>query len=292
MEEFKEPDTKTSSKGRTSRVSARARSVSPSLAAAIATINEKKSDLSSSRGFGTKKKETADQSFDAAMMKGHKKIKYFTNDEEGNGDQPMEVKVESSDKCQQACENEILQEKDELMCTENVSSFRDKEKDWEDSPCIEPKDTAVDNVQEEKSLLLSLSASSNGCADSAAMATEAEILPQEEKSAKIETVDDNLEVWETVIDSGFSGMAKCGAKSFDSEDTVSLGPVEEMEKVMREQNGGVKPCKSHPQLPVVKPVDLRQAVDTGMGLINQLGIEVEDISENEEDIDPGQGEKR
>lgn len=54
VEEFKEPDTKPGFKGRTSRVSARARSISPSLAAAMATMSEKKSDALSR---GSKKKK-------------------------------------------------------------------------------------------------------------------------------------------------------------------------------------------------------------------------------------------
>ena len=105
---------------------------------------------------------------------------------------------------------------------------------------------------------------------------------------KSDTPQASQEVWETVIDSGFS-VANGGSKSLNQEERISISQVEDMEKVLVEGSFDGKHSSNKLSIPGVQPVDLRQAVDKGVGLINQLGIEVEDISETEEDIDPGQG---
>lgn len=60
-----------------------------------------------------------------------------------------------------------------------------------------------------------------------------------------------------------------------------------MEKVFVEGSFDGKQLSNQFSIFGVQLVDLRQVVDKGVGLINQLGIEVEDISEIEEDIDFG-----
>ncbi|EDO45676.1 predicted protein [Nematostella vectensis] len=88
------------------------------------------------------------------------------------------------------------------------------------------------------------------------------------------------EVWETVVDSGHSGELNFGGK-----ETVS---IEEM--MGGDQEGGdtvlVEGGKAADVRGVVSKDERRQIV-LPAGSMNQLGIEVEDISENEEDIDPG-----
>ncbi|XP_067016180.1 zinc finger protein 608-like isoform X2 [Acropora muricata] len=275
VEEFKEPDTKPGFKGRTSRVSARARSISPSLAAAMATMSEKKSDALSR---GSKKKETSETAFESAASKETKtsqKSPVIENDDDSNAEDTITTVVEISDKCQQACEHDIQKEnnsrnKVEQGGDESKGKFK----------CIEDIEAAVESLEKENAL------ASDGSHD-VALSPKADSRSEVELSAISDTVKDGAkdalqttqEVWETVIDSGFS-VAKGSAKSRDL--------VEDVEKALSENCFSNKESANQLCIPGVQPVDLRQAVDAGVGLINQLGIEVEDISENEEDIDPGQ----
>lgn len=272
MEEFKEPDTKPGFKGRTSRVSARARSISPSLAAAMATMSEKKSDALSR---GSKKKETSETAFESTASKETKtsqKSPVIENDDDSNAEDTITTVVEISDKCQQACEHDIQKENNSRN---NVERDEDESKDIE---------AVVESLEKESALPL------EGSRD-VASSSKADSRSEGELSAISDTVKDGAkdalqttqEVWETVIDSGFS-VAKGTAKSRDL--------VEDVEKALSENCFSNKESANQLCIPGVQPVDLRQAVDAGVGLINQLGIEVEDISENEEDIDPGQGKQR
>lgn len=68
---------------------------------------------------------------------------------------------------------------------------------------------------------------------------------------------------------------------------ISISQVEDMEKVFGENSFSGKQFDKQFSIFGMQLVDLRQVVDIGVGFINQLGIEVEDISENEEDIDFG-----
>lgn len=272
MEEFKEPDTKPGFKGRTSRVSARARSISPSLAAAMATISEKKSDALSR---GSKKKETSETAFESTASKETKtsqKSPVIENDDDSNTEDTITTVVEISDKCQQACEHDIQKENNSRN---NVEQGEDKSKDIE---------AAVESLGKESALPLegSHDVASSSKADSRSKGELSAISDTVKDGAK-DALQTTQEVWETVIDSGFS-VAKGTAKSRDL--------VEDVEKALSENCFSNKESANQLCIPGVQPVDLRQAVDAGVGLINQLGIEVEDISENEEDIDPGQGKQR
>ena len=279
VEEFKEPDTKPGFKGRTSRVSARARSISPSLAAAMATMSEKKSDALSR---GSKKKETSETAFESTASKETKTSQNLTvidNDDDSNTEDAITTVVEISDKCQQACEHDIQKESNSRN---NVEQGEDESK--AKFKCIEDIKAAVESLEKESAL------ASEGSHD-VASSPKADLRSEVELSAISDTVKDGAkdalqttqEVWETVIDSGFS-VAKGSAKSRDL--------VEDVEKALSENCFSNKESANQLCIPGVQPVDLRQAVDAGVGLINQLGIEVEDISENEEDIDPGQGKQK
>lgn len=279
MEEFKEPDTKPGFKGRTSRVSARARSMSPSLAAAIASMNEKKSD-SSSRG--NKKRETLEPSLDGKNTKEAKisKSPIPASEEDSNMEEPVTTIVEISDKCQQACEHEIRKENRELGIdqgkqgiSDSKSGFKPIEKLETGARCVQ-----VENVTPEDANGSAVAHASLG--EPASSAAKTGEMPTASKVVIKETAQNNQEVWETVIDSGFS-VANGSGKSQDL--------VEDVEKAIQDNSLSNKQFEGQLYIPGMQPVDLRQAVDTGVGLINQLGIEVEDISENEEDIDPGQG---
>ena len=275
MEEFKEPDTKPGFKGRTSRVSARARSISPSLAAAMASMNEKKGDLLSR---GAKKKELSEPLSDSTVTKEPKTSKspITAREEDSNLEDAATTVVEISDKCQQACEHDIRKENSsqndiEQAQTESRAGFKHREE----------LETAVKSLENEKVMASednSDPASSGPDTSAAVVASETSDV---DKVGVKEPVQNSPEVWETVIDSGFS-VANGNTKSHNL--------VEDVEKALGENSFNGKQLSDRQLcIPGVQPVDLRQAVDTGVGLINQLGIEVEDISENEEDIDIGQG---
>ncbi|XP_022805026.1 uncharacterized protein LOC111342243 isoform X2 [Stylophora pistillata] len=282
VEEFKEPDTKTSFKGRTSRVSARARSVSPSLAAAIASMNEKKSE--SSRGAVNKKKEMIETCTDTTATKEAKMSESPIPSTEDASEKDTTVSfVESSDKCQQACEQDIrlendIQEKVDHIKEEN--SFQ---------PVLEEQKSSVKRLDKEETIRANDSSNSSTLSIPIPMctATTDEMQGCGKDLMKSDTPQASQEVWETVIDSGFS-VANGGSKSLNQEERISISQVEDMEKVLVEGSFDGKHSSNKLSIPGVQPVDLRQAVDKGVGLINQLGIEVEDISETEEDIDPGQ----
>lgn len=276
MEEFKEPDTKPGFKGRTSRVSARARSISPSLAAAIASMNEKKSD---SLSRGGKKKETSEPSLDSATIKEEPKMSKSpipASEEDSNMDDMGTTVVEISDKCQQACEHDIRKENSQ----NNIEQAKHETESKSGCKHTEELETAVKSLENEKVLssediVNPATQMTSGSATSTAVLTGKS--PDAGKVGTKESAQNSQEVWETVIDSGFSVA---------NGNTKSHSLVEDVEKALGENS---KQSDSKLCIPGVQPVDLRQAVDTGVGLINQLGIEVEDISENEEDIDPGQG---
>ena len=284
MEEFKEPDTKTSFKGRTSRVSARARSVSPSLAAAIASMNEKKNE--SSRGSGTKKKESAETSTESTTAKEAKvpKSPIPSTEEDVTMEDTTVSFVESSDKCQQACEHDIRLEND------NQKKVDHTKQEHGFKPVPDEQQAAVKNLEKEEIMMSkdSTNSSTHLIPVPVCTVTTEEIQDCGKVSVKSETPQASQEVWETVIDSGFS-LANGGSKSLNMEERISISQVEDVEKALGESSFSGKQSSNQLSIPDMQPVDLRQAVDTGVGLINQLGIEVEDISETEEDIDPGQG---
>jgi len=279
VEEFKEPDTKPGFKGRTSRVSARARSISPSLAAAIASMNEKKGDA---LPRGSKKKETAEPSLDSTATKEPKMSKspLLASEEDSYLEDTTTTVVEISDKCQQACEHDIWKEN---SSQDNVVLAKNETESKSGFKHIEELETAVRSLQNEK-LISSEDTSDPATQMTPASAASTAVVAGEMADAgnigTKQSTQNGQEVWETVIDSGFSVA---------NGDTKSLDLVEDVEKALGENSFSGKQSDSQLSIPGVQPVDLRQAVDTGVGLINQLGIEVEDISENEEDIDPGQG---
>lgn len=284
MEEFKEPDTKPGFKGRTSRVSARARSVSPSLAAALAAI-ERKNDAT--KGSGSKKKEISELSSDLTNAKEPKvsKSPVPTNEEDSAVEDASVSYVESSDKCQQACEHEIRKENDNQKNVDMAKREIDSKTGFK--PVLDEQQTAVKNLEKEQVMLSKGSTNLPTC--TTATGTLLGETPDTGKiGIKSEAPQSSQEVWETVIDSGFSGANDSG-KSHNMDERISISQVEDMEKALGESSLSGKQSDKQLSIPGMQPVDLRQAVDTGVGLINQLGIEVEDISENEEDIDPGQG---
>ena len=258
--------------------------MSPSLAAAIASMNEKKNE--SSRGSASKKKEIIETSTDAIAVKETKMSKSpVPSTEEDAVEKDCTVSfVESSDKCQQACEHDIrlendIQEKVDHVKQEN--SFK---------PVLEEQKGIIKNLKKEETMMSKdASNSSVGLiATPMCAATTDEMQGCGKDTMKSNTPQASQEVWETVIDSGFS-VANSGSKSLNQEERISISQVEDMEKVLVEGSFDGKQSSNQLSIPGVQPVDLRQAVDKGVGLINQLGIEVEDISETEEDIDPGQG---
>ena len=240
----------------------------------MASINEKKGDLFSR---GAKKKDLAEPLSDSTATKEPK----MSNspipalEEDSNMEDAGTTVVEISDKCQQACEHDIRKENSnqnsvEQAHTESRAAFKHSEE----------LETAVKSLESEKVM----AAEENGHPATSGPDTSSAVITGEtsdaEKVGAKEPVQNSPEVWETVIDSGFS-VAKGSTKSHNL--------VEDVEKALGENSFNGKQLDSQLCIPGVQPVDLRQAVDTGVGLINQLGIEVEDISENEEDIDIGQG---
>ena len=195
------------------------------------------------------------------------------SEEDGNMEEAVTTVVEISDKCQQACEHEIRKENSENS-TDQAKQDVDSKSGFKP---IEKLETTVKSLEDEKVV------SSEDTANSVAQAaSKTSVIPDDGKTGMKEIAQNGQEVWETVIDSGFS-VANGTTKSQDL--------VEDVEKALSESSLSGKQSDSQLCIPGVQPVDLRQAVDTGVGLINQLGIEVEDISENEEDIDPGQGKE-
>ena len=262
--------------------------MSPSLAAAIAAINERKNDASS-KGSSGKKKEITEQSSDSTNGKEPKvsKSPITTNEEDSAMEDTSVSFVESSDKCQQACEHEIRKENDNQR---NVSMAKHEiESKSGFKPVQDEQQTAVKNLEKEQLMLSKDLSKLSACTTTTGPLTS-DMLDTGKFGIKSEAHQNSQEVWETVIDSGFSG-ANDSSKSQNIEERISISQVEEMEKALGESALSGKQSEKQLSIPDMQPVDLRQAVDTGVGLINQLGIEVEDISENEEDIDPGQGEE-
>lgn len=257
--------------------------MSPSLAAALAAINERKNDASS-KVSGGKKKEITEPCLDSTISKEAKEpnLTIPTNEEDGSMEDTSVSFVESSDKCQQACEHEIRKENDNQKSVDQHKQI-DSKSDFK--PVQDEQQIAVKNLEKEQvkeSTILST------CTTTTAVVLTNEMPHTGTVGIKSEPSQGSQEVWETVIDSGFSAPTGSG-KSHNMEETISISQVEDMEKALGESTFSGKPPDNQLSIPGMQPVDLRQAVDTGVGLINQLGIEVEDISENEEDIDPGQG---
>jgi len=259
--------------------------VSPSLAAALAAINERKNDASS-KGSGGKKKEINEPCLDLTNAKEAKEsnLTIPTNEEDSAMEDTSVSFVESSDKCQQACEYEIRKENDNQN---NVDQAKHIDSKSGFKPVLDEQQIAVKNLEKEQ------------VKDSTNLTTcttiTAEVLTRKMPDAgtvgiKSEPSQGSQEVWETaVIDCGYSGPNGSGKSHGMESETISISQVEDMEKALGENSFSGKQSDNQLSIPGMQPVDLRQAVDTGVGLINQLGIEVEDISENEEDIDPGQG---
>ena len=257
--------------------------MSPSLAAALAAINERKNDASS-RVSGGKKKEITEPCVDLSNAKEGKEsnLTIPTNEEDSAMDDTSVSFVESSDKCQQACEHEIRKENDNQK---NVDQAKHIDSKSGFKPVLEEQQIAVKNLEKEQ---VKDSTNLTTCTKTTAEVLTREMPDTSTVGIKSEPSQGSQEVWETaVIDCGVSGPNGSG-KSHDME-TISISQVEDMEKALAENNFSGKQSDNQLSIPGMQPVDLRQAVDTGVGLINQLGIEVEDISENEEDIDPGQG---
>lgn len=251
--------------------------MSPSLAAALAAIEKK--------GSGSKKKDITEPSSDLTNVKEPKvsKSPVPTNEEDSTVEDASVSYVESSDKCQQACEHEIRKENDNQKNVDMAK--REIESKSGFKPVLDEQQTAVNNLKKEQVMLSKGSTNLTTCTT-----TTGTLLGDTPDTGKVgiktEAPQSSQEVWETVIDSGFCG-ANNSNKSHSMEERISISQVEDMEKALGESSG--KQSDKQLSIPGMQPVDLRQAVDTGVGLINQLGIEVEDISENEEDIDPGQG---
>lgn len=256
--------------------------MSPSLAAAIAAINERKNDTSSKVG---RKKEITEQSSDSTNAKEPKvsKSPIPTNEEDSAMEDASVSYVESSDKCQQACEHEIRKENDNQKNIDMAKHEIESKAGFK--PVQDEQQTAVKNLEKEQ--LMPSKDSTNTTTTGPPMS---ETLNNNKDRIKSEVPQGNQEVWETVIDSGFSGTNDSN-KCHNVQERISISQVEDMEKALGDSSFNGKLSDKQVSLPGMQPVDLRQAVDTGVGLINQLGIEVEDISENEEDIDPGQGKE-
>jgi len=105
--------------------------------------------------------------------------------------------------------------------------------------------------------------------------TKHSVITMDRVVSEIPEVADTQEVWETVLDSGCSNVMSDDITTTHNQAAVCEGSKEE------EPGSGDKSATS--------PMDEGQQVMITTSGINQLGIEVEDISENEEDIDPGQG---
>lgn len=258
--------------------------MSPSLAAALAAINDRKNDASS-KVSGGKKKEIIEPCLDSTNAKEAKESSSTipTNEEDSAMEDTSVSFVESSDKCQQACEHEIRKEND------NQNNVDQAKHDHIDSksgfkPVLDEQQIAVKNLEKEQ---VKDSTNLTTCTTTTAVVLTSEMPDTGKVGIKSEPYQGSQEVWETV-DSGFS-RANGSGKSHNMEGTISISQVEDMEKALGENSFSGKQSDNQLSIPGMQPVDLRQAVDTGVGLINQLGIEVEDISENEEDIDPGQG---
>ena len=256
--------------------------MSPSLAAALAAINERKNDASS-KVSGSKKKEIAEPCLDSTISKEAKEsnLTIPTNEEDSAMEDTSVSFVESSDKCQQACEHEIRKENDSQKNSDQAKHIDSKSGF---KPVLDEQQIAVKNLEKDQvkdSTILTT------CTTTTAVVLSSEMPDTSTVGIKSEPSQGSQEVWETeLIDSGFS-VATGSGKSHNMEETISQ--VEDMEKALGESSFSGKRSNNQLSIPGMQPVDLRQAVDTGVGLINQLGIEVEDISENEEDIDPGQG---
>lgn len=256
--------------------------MSPSLAAALAAINEKKNDASSK--VSGKKKEITKPCLDLTDAKeGKESNSTIPANEEDSAMEDTSVSfVESSDKCQQACEHEIRKENDnqknvgQANLIDSKSGFK---------PVLDEQQIAVKQLEKEQ--VKDPTKWTTHTTTTAVVLTR-EVPDTGTVGIKSEPSQSSQEVWETVIDSGFSGPNGSG-KSSNMGETISISQVEDMEKALGENSFSGKQSDKQLTIPGMQPVDLRQAVDTGVGLINQLGIEVEDISENEEDIDPGQG---
>ena len=257
--------------------------MSPSLAAALAAINERKNDASS-KVSGGKKKEITEPCLDLTISKEAKESNLtIPTNEEGSSMEDTSVSfVESSDKCQQACEHEIRKENDNQKKVDQAKQI-DSKSGFQ--PVLDEQQIAVKNLEKEQ---VKESTILTTCTKTTAVVLTNEMPHTGTVGIKSEPSQGSQEVWETVIDSGFSAPTGSG-KSHNMEETISISQVEDMERALGESTFSGKPPDNQLSIPDMQTVDLRQAVDTGVGLINQLGIEVEDISENEEDIDPGQG---
>lgn len=257
--------------------------MSPSLAAALAAINERKNDASS-KVSGGKKKELTEPCLDLTDAKEAKESNSTIpiHEEDSVMEDTSVSFVESSDKCQQACEHEIRKENDNQK---NVDQAKHVDSKSGFKPVLDEQQIAVKNLEKEQ---VKDATNLTTCTTTTAVVLSREMPDTSTVGIKSEPSQSSQEVWETVIDSGFSGPNGSG-KSSNMGETISISQVEDMEKALGENSFSGKQSDKQLSIPGMQPVDLRQAVDTGVGLINQLGIEVEDISENEEDIDPGQG---
>lgn len=255
IEEFKEPETKSTGRWKSStRSGVRSRSVSPftPLSTSSSSVSERNT---SSIQAGKTNKGSLDNSGSKAIK--NRKSPCTTTDEQKEMSARLEGTETPNSRIDKAVKVEESRTKEEQNAKENkehrVVCKEEPNDVGEAESQIKLKLKAEASVEEVSSNKLVDSQAESG---DATQVVDISCVKKEEVDIKTEkTVETEEVVWETVIDSGRGIQG--GPDGVNIEDAIDVGQEENI-------------------------ISMRKGASL-------LGIEVEDISENEEEIDPGKG---
>lgn len=223
------------------------------------TTVKSRSSSSTSRSLG-------ESSASASYSSLEKEPSNDSNDDDKSTKNQTDVTVETKSD-EQICESKRESDECEDPTEKPIEKSIDKEEE-KDIETIE-QDNIKQETKNDSEFVEVADKSTDTCSVTSASCTKhsfnlmTTVIPANE----VPEVANTQEVWETVLESGCvttasdSGIKKSGDGTYkQGKQDGDKGPKDEGQQVM------ITTCG-----------------------INQLGIEVEDISENEEDIDPGQG---
>lgn len=275
-DEFKEPDPRTTTKARTSF---RNRSESPSLTTQDKNNTNTDKDASNTEDNKKPKNEPIKNEDEPAKLWDAESEKKPDNDNEVVDEkQKEETKKEETidDKTTTLDENKSPEENSEVCVVKTEETNMEGE-------FVEVADKSTDtrmiNTAESKKL------TSYPCEKHSGITIEM-VLP----ASEVPEVADTQEVCVTVLDSGCISSTKYEDSGSVNIDDVISSQSEAMDDSIKVETAERQDVAKETEVgSAFDSKDDRRQIMLSTSSINQLGIEVEDISENEEDIDPGQG---
>lgn len=217
--------------------------------------NITRSDSSSTTSFSSLEKESNDTDIKPNIKIENTLTVDSENTEDKQTDESKEEPIKTDEIADKTCDATLVKLEDKEEETEpKESQDMDKQDSNNPNEFVEVADKSTDTS--------TVTTTTFPCTKHSVI-TMAAVVP----ASEVPEVADTQEVWETVLDSG------CVTSAALSETKMSVAGGERQEG--QDGSKGVN--------------DEGQQVLITTSSINQLGIEVEDISENEEDIDPGQG---